>query len=464
MAKTNYRDKIALVIDNGLFVDVALKLVESFGRVKYWTPWVNAFPKSNATLPGDGLDGIERILDWEDHVDDADIIVFPDVMFGATQELLVKQGKRVWGSRRAESLELDRWGTKKYLKKLNMPVAETHLIRGMDALRRFLQKNEGYWIKTSRYRGDFETFQSENYDLVKPVLDLRESEMGRKADIYPFIVEKNIVAITELGYDGFTVDGQFPTRAAFGKEEKDLGYAGVFKEYDQFPEQVKWVNEKLAPFFREKKYRGFWSSEVRCAEETVGESPQQFENFPLIWNAGDKVPDTDTWAFCTDPCCRKASPPGELYIEWFSNWADIIWHGSEGVMVEPEKVATYGVEIMLHSSWADTHWQPVWFPDEIKQFVKLRNWCRINAVHYAVPQAVGLPEIGAVIGMADDLAEAARLALDHASKVKGYFIEAKTEAIQKVITDINNMQEQGIPFSDEPLPDAETLESLQPTE
>jgi len=58
---SEYQDKTALVIDNGLFTHTAIKLAESFGNVYYFTPWVNAFPKSNATLPGDGLDEITRI-------------------------------------------------------------------------------------------------------------------------------------------------------------------------------------------------------------------------------------------------------------------------------------------------------------------------------------------------------------------------------------------------------------------
>src|SRR5215475_1363219 len=116
----------------------------------------------------------------------------------------------------------------------------------------------------------------------------------------------------------------------------------------------------------------------------------------MIWHPGMKVPGTDMWAFCTDPCCRMASPPGEAYIEWLDNWPEIMWHGAEGVFVPAEPNAKYAVEIMLHSSFADKNWQPVRFPDSIRRWVKLRNHCRIKGVDYTVPQSVGLPEIGAV--------------------------------------------------------------------
>lgn len=458
----SFRDKSALVLDNGLFTHAAIKLAESFGKVWYWTPYISAFPKSNSSLPGDGLDEIDRILEWEDYIDKADIIVFPDVMYGATQEMLIKMGKRVWGSRRGERLELDRWWCKQQQKKLDMPVAESHLITGIDALIRFVKTHDDYWIKTSRYRGDFETFCCKTYEHVKPRLDKLAMDLGEKGKIYQFIVEKAIPAVVEIGFDGFTIDGEFPTVAAFGKEKKDAGYIGIAKKYDEFPEPVKWVNEKLSPLLKGFKYRGFWSTEIRCTQEpTTAEAPKQFEDCPLIWHKGNPVPSTEFYAYSTDPCCRMASPPGECYIEWFGNWPEIIWHGSEGRIITPEPVATYGAEVMIHSSFADANWQPIVFPEKIRRWVKLRNCCKIDGVYSAVPQSVGLPEIGGIIGLSNNLKEAIKLCMEHASKVEGYYIEVKEDALAAVVAEINNSQNEGIPFTDDTLPTAEELEEIQ---
>jgi hypothetical protein len=462
----------ATVWDNGLFTHLAVKLAETWETVNYGMPYVNAFPKSNATLPGDGIDSLTRILDLETHVDESDLIIFPDVMFGPLQQMLVKMGKQVWGPGKGEELELNRWKAKRLFKSWGMPVAESHLIVGIDTLRRFLQQRESqgpWWIKTSRYRGDFETFCSKNYDDVKPRVDQLEYELGMKGEIYPFIVEKNIKTIMEIGYDGHTIDGQFPgddDMALFGVERKDLGYVGVAKRYGDMPPAVRWVNERLSSYLAENKYRGFFSSEIRVTEEFQfpDGSPEKFEDCPVIWDEGMKVPGTDMYAFLTDPCCRMASPPGEAYVEWADNWPEIIEQGAKGIFVPVNPVAKYAVEIMLHSSFADRSWQPVRFPDDITQWVKLRNCCKINGVYCCVPQSVGLPEIGAVIGLHNDLNEACRLALDRGANVEGYFIEARSEAIQKVITEIHNAQESGLEFTDDGLPSAEKLEELQPTE
>lgn len=463
MATTEFKDKTVLVWDNGLFVHCAIKLSEYFGRVLYGTPSVNAFPKSNATLCGDGLDQIHRIIDIEDHIDEADLIVFPDVMFGALQERLVREGKRVWGARRGERLELDRWYAKQLFKKWNMPVGETHLITGIDALRRFLQSHDDYWIKTSRYRGDFETFRSKTYDHVKPRLDKLESDLGMKGEVYEFVVEKHIPAILELGYDGYTIDGQFPADddiAFFGCEQKDLGYIGIAKPYGQFPEPLRWVNAKLTPYFKAIQYRGFFSSENRITDLEPMPEAKQFENCPMIQHEGESVPGTEFRVYHTDPCNRMASPPGELYMEWSDNWPEIMDKGADGIFVPIQSTGKYGVEVMIHSSWADKNWQPVMFPEEIRPYVKLRNHCRIKGVDSAVPQCYDLPEIGAVISIDDRLEEAVRQNMERCGQVEGYYIETKIEAIQKAITEIYEAQEQGIQFTDEAMPSADKIEEI----
>lgn len=463
---SEFKDKTVLCWDNGLFVHVAQKLSESFGRVLYGTPSVSAFPRSNGTLPGDGLDEITRIVDFWPAAHESDLIVFPDVMFADMQLECERQGMRVFGARLGENMELKRWGMKKLLKSLNMPVAESHMIVGIKQLREFIQDRPDFWIKTSRYRGDFETFRATDYDDVKPRLDELEYRLGMKSEIYQFIVEKQIDAVLEMGYDGYTIRGEFPESALFGIEQKDLGYIGVSKPYADLPECVKWCNAKLKDWLAKDNYCGFYSTEIRCqkTQETDRRPPEQWRDAPMIWNLGEEVPETGMFAFFTDPCCRCASPPSEAYIEWLDNWDEIIWHGAKGKLIDAKPNAKFAVEIMLHSSWADRNWQPVRFPEEMKRWIKLRNMCRIDGVYSAVPQDVGLPEIGAVVGLGNSLPKAIELAMERAAKVKGYYIEPRSEAIQKTLAEIAAAEDQGIKFSDEELPTADEVEDLQPAE
>lgn len=422
-------------VDNGLFVSFAQKCAKHFGRSLYFTPWVSGFPKSNQRLPGVGLDGLERIQYPLDYVKDVDLWVFPDVYFSDWQEHLVSLGKRVWGSRKGDSLELHRWKTKQLLKSLDMPVQHCELVRGIDALREYLKEHEDVWVKVSVVRGDMETWHSINYELSKPRLDLLEHELGAKADVAEWVVEDAINDCVEVGYDGWCIDGKFPPVACFGYEIKDLGYIGVVQPYDQFPKPVVWANEKLSGTLRDYGYRGFFSTELRHTKD--GET------------------------FLIDPCCRCGSPPNEVYQELFDNWGEIIWHGAEGDIVTPHAVGRYGVQAMIHSSWADKNWQALNIPDEIRPFVKLRNHCRIDGVDYSAPQTCGLPEIGAVVGIGDTLEQAVAHCHENAEQIKGYYVEIKMDSIGGAIEEIEKGTEMGIEFPMSEAPDAETLSTMK---
>jgi hypothetical protein len=84
----DFSNRTALVIDQGLYVHIAEKLAESFGRVLYYcNGWRSAFPVSERFNIGAGLDGVERIVNPWEHVDRADLIVFPDTYFGGSRNI-----------------------------------------------------------------------------------------------------------------------------------------------------------------------------------------------------------------------------------------------------------------------------------------------------------------------------------------------------------------------------------------
>jgi hypothetical protein len=186
------------------------------------------------------------------------------------------------------------------------------------------------------------------------------------------------------------------------------------------------VNTKLAPAFAEYNYRGFWSSEIRVPK--------------------------DGQPFLTDPCCRAGSPPSELYQEMFLNWGEIIWAGAHGELVTPKPAGRYGVEVLVHSQWADQHWQAVYVEPEARQWVKLRNVCQVGDTLYVAPQVVGLPEIGAIVAVDDSLLGAIKKVKGYCEMVTGYSIDLNLDRVAEAVTTIKESQDRGIIFSDEPLP------------
>ena len=47
--------------------------------------------------------------------------------------------------------------------------------------------------------------------------------------------------------------------------------------------------------------------------------------------------------------------------------------GANGTMVDPEPAARFGCEVMIESRVPDTEWQSVYFPERLRDRVKLRN-------------------------------------------------------------------------------------------
>ena len=128
--RQSYQGKSVCVVDNGLFVEVACTLAEHFGAVFYYSPWQNAFPKSNSLLIGKGLPGVTRIDDLWGILNDVDLWVFPDVYHAGLQVQLEAMGKRVWGSRYGEELELDRLHSKRHLEDRGLAIGEYEVVKG----------------------------------------------------------------------------------------------------------------------------------------------------------------------------------------------------------------------------------------------------------------------------------------------------------------------------------------------
>jgi hypothetical protein len=399
----NLKSKTALVWDNGIFTEIAVTLARDFGRVLYYVPWTSGMPKSNALMIGEGLDGIERVASPWAHYDEIDIWIFPDVYEGDLQDWLASQGKRVWGCRGGAELEIDRPASKARSKKLGIDIGPYKVITGLDALRKHLKAHDDQWVKISGTRGDMETFGAKTYAKVEPRLDELEHNLGALKKVMTFTVEQGINDAVETGYDGYVIDGKYPKGAMTGVEVKDEAYLMKTTTWGRLPEQVRSVNEKLAPALKAYGYRGFISTEVRCTK--------------------------DGKAYLIDPCCRAGSPPNELYQVMMSNMAEAIWYGSEGILIEPDFNAKWGAEVLLISEWADQNWMQVSFPEAVRPFVKLRNFCRIEGEYYVIPQWTGSAEIGAVVALGATPDEAIENCKAIAEQVEGHLLDKPVDAL-----------------------------------
>ena len=76
--------------------------------------------------------------------------------------------------------------------------------------------------------------------------------------------------------------------------------------------------------------------------------------------------------------------------------------------------------------------------------MKLRYATKLKGRYYAIPQAVGLPEIGAVVGFGNTMQAAIDMVTKIAKEVRGYYIEVKTESFDQAQEEIEKAEKFGI--------------------
>jgi len=412
-------DKIALVCDYGQFFELAITLSKSFKKVYYFTPWASGFPTRNPELPGMGFDEIESI-DYlfkttndkgKYSFDNVDIFIFPDLYFSDWQTLLVSLGKKVWGSRNGEKLELDRVFAKELLKKNKLPVGKYEVIVGIDQLRRFLKIHDDLFIKISYWRGAFESWHHKNFKISEHKLIDIERDLGAYKDETEFIVEWPIDSIVEAGIDPYIIDGILPDEVICGLEMKDKSYVCKVFQTDELPKELTQVT-KLEQFFKETQYRGFYSDECRVT--------------------GKKE------SFLIDFCTRFGAPPFAIELVLIENLAEIIWFGSMGIMIQPEYKAKYAAEIIGTSAVCATETLPVFLPDKFRDNIKLRFACKINGTYYRIPQSSKAEEVCDVVGIGDTMEKAIKQAFELSEyieadqlDIKTYSLDDAKEAVEK---------------------------------
>ena len=420
---SEYKDKCVLVVCSAMYSYIAERLARDFGRVLIYIQVSGAFPYMNCGEVASGLKGVEKVDSiFGPHFDEVDLFCFPDLGHSAVQIHLEKLGKRVWGGRNGEELESYRELCKELMEKEGLPVQPWKKIVGVKALREHLKANPNQYVKFDKWRGVFESFRSESYDLSEVKIDQIANDLGAFQHTAIFIVEDELPDCVEIGTDLFTIDGMLPKASCVGLEIKDLGYVGQFIEWETLPEPIRRFNETMSKYFEEYGYRGWLCTEIRISK--------------------------DHKPYMIDLTARQPSPPGELLTEFYTNYSDILWHGADGVMVDPIPAAKYGVEVVMRSDWAKEHWQPISYDPAFENQIKLFNSVIVEGQRYIVPQNEDMAEIGAVVGWGDTLDEAVAHMKKAADTIKGFGIKIPDGSIDDARKGMEELAEFGLPVFD----------------
>lgn len=414
----NYKDKTVIVFDYGDHTYIAERIAEDFGTVYYYIPFQKAYPDGSSRLVGTGLKNVTRIYSFWSVLPEADVIVFPDLFQGDLQCYLRDEGYNVFGSFMGEELEIYRPELKQLFKDVGLPVGEYEVAYGLDDLKEKLKDKKDVWIKLNGYlRGIKETWHYDDATLSEPIFAELAHALGRLSKTEPFIIESTIPCDKEIGWDGWVVNGEFPKSTMIGYESKDSCYIGRKKDYNSLPEPIKRCNDKLIGVFEDYGYQGCYSNEIRI-DKRDGE--------PYLGDSTNRFP----------------SPPGSLYTLIYSNFSDIIWGVSHGKMVQPEYKGSFGVEVIIKSDWATEEEQPIYFPEEIRPYIRIKNHAIIDGVDYYIPQKNGMKEIGSLIFVSESLDDAILEIKYMAKKIKGYGLKIDADLLDKAYEEITNFEKQ----------------------
>lgn len=422
----DHRDITACVVDRGTFFPVAQRLARDYKRVIYHIPNGEAFETFANACRGDGHPDVYFMADFWPAKKDIDLFVFPDCTDSGLQSELESQGFPVWGSKEADREEKFRGRWLDTCEMLGLSMPKTHTIRGLTNLQLFLRENEGEWfVKLSRFRGDMETWCAKTPAQTQNKLDVLAMKFGPFKEHVTFYVQEKLDTDIEGGADSYSVHGMYPDKIVLGYEKKGESYFATWKSQADMPPEIWKPSEVIAPLLREYRYCNMVSTEVRVKDEQ---------------------------SYLLDPCFRFPSPAGEEELEWYGNIAEIIWHGANGELLQPEMTAKFAGEAIIKYTGDREGWKSL----EIEQ--ELRPWVKLYASGYAddtyhFPPSQDPDAIGCVIGLADTPSGVLDFIKDIASALEGQPVEVLIKPMADLIQEIEKAEDQGIAFTEQPMPE-----------
>jgi hypothetical protein len=159
----------------------------------------------------------------------------------------------------------------------------------------------------------------------------------------------------------------------------------------------------------------------------------------------------------TDFCARAPNPGIGVEMEMISNIGEIIHHGARGELVEPDFEFQYGIQAAIQHDHDGEMWKAFPLSDKVRRWVKLMEFCKIDGLYNIIPRPPHGQKIGWLLGVGNTIEEAAAHLQENADALKEYPFDIKLDALPEAIAQAQQMEAEGMEFSDKPLPEPETV-------
>jgi phosphoribosylamine--glycine ligase len=244
--KANDSKKFLFVSDIGCIGDLAYKVKIEGSQVRYF---IRDKHEKNVS---DGF--VDKVDEWEKHIDWADVIIFDDIGFGSIVERLRKEGKAViGGTNLSDKLELDRDWAQEELKLAGINTLPCWDFSSFDEAIKFVKSNPGrYVVKPNGKAQDdkvlsFVGLEEDGLDVVN-MLERYKNGWGTK--IRSFQLQK-FVAGVEVAIGAFFNGQEFILPACINFEHKRM------------------FNDEIGPTTGEMGTAMFWAGSNRLYNETL---------------------------------------------------------------------------------------------------------------------------------------------------------------------------------------------------
>lgn len=405
------------MIDNGNYTYVAPYLKKYFDEVKYFNRWGCSFPKIGAMKIGDGIDGVEKVMSWENHISDSDIIFFTDIYFRDTANMLIDMGKKVWGSGNMETQERDRGLFLDTLEAAGLPIAKTTIVKGISELKDALKGRKEAFIKISEYRGIKETWKFIDMRFADALISELELLLGIYKETIPIFIQEPVGDL-EYGIDPIVSKCNLAGNMPIGVEDKDCQYFMKFDKFVNLPTKLQEVHTKYLDQVKKtdaKDYCGHLSTEVRVDSNGV--------NY-----FGDVTP-------------RNGSPSSASMYYGCDNFGDIIEGVLDGNPVDFSVKHKYVVEIILETKCMDK-WNPIYFDDKYKDQIFLSAYAVQDGYTYKCPPNQTFDHsdwVGSVCGGGESIEEAVDNAKEAAANIDAFGLYYKEPIMKNIYNTIELM-------------------------
>ena len=147
-----------------------------------------------------------------------------------------------------------------------------------------------------------------------------------------------------------------------------------------------------------------------------------------------------------DITTRAGSPASELQQEWIENFSEVIYECAKGNVVEPIFKTKYAAQIAFYSPITNDA-QELTIPEDIKQWVKLYNYCGVNKVGSNIYGIIPIEEVkeptvelGFVVGLGETPEECFEKIQGYFDQIEGEHLELQKGAIEEVTKEVKKLK------------------------